>query len=86
LEGQQSQSGFTRYVLALAAAVATPTASLLDSVAKVVGIKHLNQWLSKHLPQTVQAKRRRDLGRPNRAGNSKEQKRDNQPALAITTF
>ena len=63
LEGQQSQSGFTRYVLGLAASVATPTAFLLESVAKTVGIKHLNQWLTKHIPQTLQAKRLRDLGR-----------------------
>jgi hypothetical protein len=81
LEGQQSQSGFTRYVLALAASVATPTASLLESVAKVVGIKHLNQWLSKHLPKTLQAKRLRDLGLQN-----KEQKQDNHPADATITF
>jgi len=81
LEGQQSQSGFTRYVLGLAASVVTPSASLLESVAKVVGIKHLNQWLTEHLPQTLQAKRIRDLGR-----HRKEQKQDKHPSPATATF
>jgi len=81
LEGQQSQSGFTHYVLALAASVATPTALLLETVAKTVGFKHLNQWLTKHLPQTLQAKRLRDLGHRN-----KEQKQDNHLPAAITSF
>jgi len=81
LEGQQSQSGFTRYVLALAASVVTPTQLLLESVAKTVGIKHLGQWLKKHLPQTLQAKRLRDLGRC-----KKEQIQDNINTYATTSF
>jgi hypothetical protein len=81
LEGQQSQSGFTRYVLGLAASVVTPTASLLETVSETVGIKHLKQWLTEHLPQSLQSKRRRDLGcRP------KEQKQDNPSAAETQTF
>ena len=81
LEGQQSQSGFTRYVLGLAASVVTPTTSLLESVSETVGIKHLTQWLKQHLPQSLQSKRLRDLGR-----RTKEQNKDNQPAAETTTF
>lgn len=81
LEGQQSQSGFTRYVLGLAASVVTPTASLLATVSETVGIKHLNQWLTKHLPRSLQSKRRRDLGPP-----AKEQKQDKHPPATTPTF
>jgi hypothetical protein len=81
LEGQQSQSGFTRYVLGLAASVVTPTTSLLESVSETVGIKHLMQWLKQHLPQSLQSKRLRDLG-----SRTKEQNKDNQPAAETTTF
>jgi len=80
LEGQQSQSGFTRYVLGLAASVTTPTASLLESVSQTVGIKHLTQWITEHLHKSVQSKRRRDLPQ------IKEQKQDKQARLGRTTF
>ncbi len=66
LEGQQSQSGFTRYVLGLAASVVTPSVEILKSVSQSVGIKHVSHWLEAHLPQSVQAKRIRDLGRHRR--------------------
>jgi hypothetical protein len=81
LEGQQSQSGFTRYILGLAASVVTPTASLLHSVAQSVGIKHVSQWLEAHLPQSIQSKRLRDLGRA-----TKEQNQDKHSVAATTTF
>ena len=81
LEGQQSQSGFTRYVLGLAASVVTPTASPLETVSETIGIKHLTQWLSEHLPQSLQSKRLRDLGH-----RAKEQKQDNLKAPETTTF
>jgi hypothetical protein len=81
LEGQQSQSGFTRYVLGLAASVASPTASLLEAVSGTVGIKHLTRWLTEHLPQSLQSKRLRDLGR-----HPKEQNQDNQSSRRIATF
>ncbi len=81
LEGQQSQSGFTRYVLGLAASVVTPTASLLESVSETVGIKHLTQWLTEHLSPSLQSKRLRDLGR-----SSKEQKQDKPKGPGISTF
>ena len=81
LEGQQSQSGFTRYVLGLAASVATPTASLLETVSETVGIKHLTKWLTEHLPQSLQSKRLRDLG-----CRTKEQNQDNHSPTETTTF
>jgi hypothetical protein len=67
LEGQQSHSGFTRYILGIAASVVIPTAQLLQLVSETVGIKHVSQWLAKHLPPSVQAKRIRDLGRRKKA-------------------
>jgi hypothetical protein len=81
LEGQQSRSGFTRYVLGLAASVATPTASLLESVSETVGIKHVTRWLTEHLSQSLQSKRLRDLAR-----HTKEQNQDNHSADNIPTF
>ena len=62
LEGQQSQSGFTRQVLAMAGSVVKPTHEVLQVALKNFGMKHLRAWCIKHLPQSVQAKRRRDLG------------------------
>jgi len=81
LEGQQSQSGFTRYVLGLAASVVSPTAPLLEKVSETVGIKHLTQWLTKHLPQSLQSKRIRDIGH-----RTREQKEDNLLPHRIPTF
>ena len=81
LEGQQSHSGFTRYILGIAASVVTPTAELLELVSETVGIKHVSQWLAKHLPPSVQAKRIRDLGR-----RKKEQKQDNSLSRAMGSF
>jgi hypothetical protein len=81
LEGQQSQSGFTRYVLGLAASVTLPTAALLESVSETVGIKHLTRWLAEHLPRSLKSKRLRDLGRP-----VEEQNQDNAPTDGTTTF
>lgn len=80
LEGQQSQSGFTRYVLGLAASVATPTSSLLESVSQTVGIKHLTKWLTEHIPKSLQSQRRRDLPQ------IKEQKRDKHLPMGIPAF
>jgi len=81
LEGQQSQSGFTRYLLGLAASVVTPSVELLKSVSLSVGIKHVSHWLEAHLPQSVQAKRIRDLGLHRR-----EQKQDKQPNQTTPSF
>jgi hypothetical protein len=62
LEGQQSQSGFTRQVLAMAGSVVKPTHQIIQAALKSIGMKHLKAWCTEHLPQSVQAKRRRDLG------------------------
>jgi len=72
LEGQQSQSGFTRQILAMASSVVTVTEEVLQSALKQIGIKHLNAWCSENLPQSVQSKRQRDL-----CPIKKEQKPDN---------
>ena len=62
LEGQQSQSGFTRQVLAMAGSVVKPTYETLQVALKSFGMKHLRAWCTEHFPQSVQSKRRRDLG------------------------
>jgi len=81
LEGQQSQSGFTRQILAMAGSVVTVTHEVLQSALKKVGIKHLNAWCSENLPQSVQSKRQRDLG-----PIKKEQKQDNINTTPTPTF
>lgn len=62
LEGQQSQSGFTRQVLAMAGSVVKPTHEVIQVALKSFGMKHLKAWCTEHIPQSVQSKRRRDLG------------------------
>lgn len=71
LEGQQSQSGFTRQVLAMAGSVVQPTFEIIQSALKSCGMKHLKAWCAEHLPQSVQSNRRRDL-----TTSQKEQKPD----------
>jgi len=81
LEGQQSQSGFTRQVLAMAGSVVKPTCDILQVALKSFGMKHLKAWCTEHLPQSVQAKRRRDLGT-----RKTEQKPDKVPLPATPMF
>lgn len=70
LEGQQSQSGFTRQVLAMAGSVVTPTHEIIQIALKSFGMKHLRAWCTEHLPQSVQSKRRRDLGAQKKEQNT----------------
>lgn len=68
LEGQQSRSGFTRNVLAIAASVVQLTTDTVQKALSTVGIKHLKAWTQQFFSDTIQSKRRRDL--PNRKRNN----------------
>jgi mitochondrial fission protein ELM1 len=81
LEGQQSQSGFTRQVLAMAGSVVKPTYETLQVALKSFGMKHLRAWCTEHFPQSVQSKRRRDLGTQER-----EQKPDKVQLASTPMF
>jgi hypothetical protein len=61
LEGQQSRSGFTKMVLAMAAAVAEPTADYVRTALEQVKTKHAIAWWKGKLGQSVQAQRRQAL-------------------------
>ena len=81
LEGPQSRSGFTRYVLALAASVVELTSDTVKEALSSVSIKQLQSWTKQHFSDTIQSKRRRDL--PN---SKKEQKQDKPFTLSIHSF
>jgi len=78
LEGQQSRSGFTRQVLAMAGSVVKPTREAIQAALKNIHMKTLKSWCADHLPRSIQSKRRRDLG-----SKKKEQKPD-QVVIAST--
>lgn len=80
LEGQQSHSGFTRQVLAVAGSVVKLTHEFVQSALKSIGMKHLKAWCAEHLPQSVQSKRRRDLG------TSKKEQNPDKVNLASTAM
>jgi hypothetical protein len=81
LEGQQSQGGFTRMVLGLAAAVTKPTGEFCQAALETVRTKHVAQWAKTHLGSSLQSLRRQTLGRI-RA----EQKQDKIQTAATPTF
>jgi hypothetical protein len=58
LEGQQSQHGFTKMILGIAASVVTPTLHAMDSALAAVKTKKVHAWALEHLGQSVQAQRR----------------------------
>lgn len=58
LEGQQSKSGFTKMVLAMAAAVVRPTADSISEALAKVKTKHVSAWCKEHLGVSVQSRRR----------------------------
>ena len=64
LEGQQSKSGFTKMILATAAAVVTPTIEYLEQALSQVTTKHVTEWCTKHLGVSVQARRHHALNPP----------------------
>ena len=61
LEGQQSQSGFTKMILGMAAAVVEPSQDYILRALTTVKTKHVLSWCREHLGITVQAKRRHAL-------------------------
>lgn len=58
LERQQSQSGFTKMVLGLAAAVATPTQDYLRQALVQIKTRDVVSWCETHLGPSVQSQRR----------------------------
>ena len=81
LDGVNNTRGFTAQLLAMAASVATPTAEVIMTALKTCGIKHVQQWCSKHLAPSSQSLRKRDL-KPTDA----EQNRDKLISHAIPDF
>jgi hypothetical protein len=61
LEGQQSRSGFTTQLLAMAACVVKPTKQFLIDALKTCRTKHVDQWREKYLGRSLQSRRRQDI-------------------------
>ena len=61
MEGQQSKSGFTRMVLAMASAVVDPTVEYLRSALENVKTSDVTQWCRDKLGVSVQSQRRQAL-------------------------
>lgn len=62
LEGQQSKSGFTRMILAMAAAVVTPTKEYIAQAFANVKTHDVYRWCRDNLGVSVQSQRQRALG------------------------
>jgi len=58
LEGDQSRSGFTRYVLSLGALVGAWTSARIKEALEKTPVKKVQAWCAEHLPISVQAQRR----------------------------
>ena len=72
LDGLNQTRGFTAQVLAMAASVVTPTAEIITTALKTCGIKHVQQWRTKHLAPSSQSLRQRDL-KPTPAEQNRDQ-------------
>jgi hypothetical protein len=59
LEGQQSKSGFTKMLLAIAAAVVKPSKDYVAAAFEGVKVRHVIDWCKEKLGTSLQAKRRR---------------------------
>jgi hypothetical protein len=59
MERQQSKSGFTKMVLAMAAAVVSPTKEFLEKALATVKTRDVIKWCRDHLGTSVQSQRRR---------------------------
>lgn len=66
LEGQQSRSGFTTQLLAMAACVVKPTQQFIIDALKTCRTKHMDQWRADYLGRSLQSRRRQDLSRSTR--------------------
>jgi len=69
LEGQHSQSGFTKMILGVAAAVVRPTAEYLTTALTTVTNRHVFDWCQANLGLSLTAQRRQALA-PSRGTNS----------------
>jgi len=58
LEGDQSRSGFTRYVLSLGALVGDWTSARIKEALNKTPVKTVEAWCAEHLPVSVQSQRR----------------------------
>jgi len=81
LAGVHSSSGMTAQLLSMAATVTKPTQQFITEALHHIGIKHLKQWCSSFLPQSLQSKRQRDL-----PPTTAEQNLRKHPAPAIPVF
>lgn len=72
LDGLHQTRGFTAQLLAMAASVVTPTAEIITTALKTCGIKHVQQWRTKHLAPSSQSLRQRDL-KPTPAEQNRDQ-------------
>jgi hypothetical protein len=61
LEGQQSRSGFTKMVLAMAASVTDPTAECIRTALENVKTHHVIAWCKQKLGASLQAQRQQTL-------------------------
>jgi hypothetical protein len=84
LEGQQSRSGFTAMVLAMAAAVVRPTRTVIEEALAAVKVKDVANWARNKLSLSVQARRR--LAFQSGSASKPEQKQDNPQTTATPSF
>lgn len=63
LEGQQSHGGFTRMVLGVAASVVRPTQDIIRDALASVKTRDVLDWVDTKLGASLQAQRRRTLGK-----------------------
>ncbi|TWT66021.1 hypothetical protein CA85_28820 [Allorhodopirellula solitaria] len=75
LEGQQSRSGFTAQLLAMAACVVNITEELIGEAFASVSTASVSDWQTEKLGPSVQSHRCRDLGRKRCQEPAHEKKR-----------
>lgn len=80
LEGQQSRSGFTAQLLAMAACVCDPTEELISDAFAAVSTKAVTAWQKQFLGPSIQARRRRDLG-SNKCQKPAQEKTEGNPKI-----
>ena len=85
LEGQQSRSGFTAMVLAIAAAVVKPTRQVIEAALAAVKTKDVATWAKRKLGLSVQARRHLAFQAAANEPNA-EQKPDNAHVAATPSF
>jgi hypothetical protein len=61
LQGQQSRSGFTKMILAIAASVVDLSAATITHALTIIPVRAVQDWLQQKLPASVQAQRQHAL-------------------------